>query len=444
MSSAPLAAGARELMQAPLMGSFIALVSVVHLRMLSLRYHHHPDILLLSNLPTADDHVFLKFMVLFLWTLETIHSGLNISFINHYLIDSFGDVDALLNIPWDSRSVFSSLLEHPNHRLITKQACFQVGSAAYPWTVPILVMLTAARFGTAFFNCVQTLRSLEYSPSTTAVTLASVFMITTMTIGIINDTLAAIILALHLEEGRCGLVRYKTSFFRLEELGKSSMLDCLVLITDYDVLAQLLASKTTLTYLALLHILMKGNLCELRTFIAELEALSGRSLGGPVDMSIGLSDFRAATFNTGQAGRDTRAPSIPHVGREYRARTTIDHETRWAVRAGVQHSVAAWHGGWQWEEQGNLNRQDEPERPPDWSTELRTPCDQSAILYPESLEGPVDSRDPSHRNDDIAGEDDARIRSGGVDDVADDKDSDSDGNGDDDRDSAGNDDDRRG
>ncbi|KAF9232519.1 hypothetical protein BU15DRAFT_67389 [Melanogaster broomeanus] len=319
MSATSPAAVARELLQAPLVGAFIAFVLYGITTIQTFFYFQtYPD-----------DHVFLKLMVWSLWTLETIHSGLNVSFINHYLIDSFGDATALIKIPWDVL-------------LIVKQACFQVGVlclahmamfVAVPFNPipdnPLKGMLTTVRFGTLFFNYMQVLRSLDYSPSHYCSDL-SVVIITIMTIGIINDTLAATILALHLEEGRSGLFRtdrlinrllaYTVATGHLQR--KLSMFDCLALITDYDLLVQLLASKTTLIYLALVHILMKVY-ANSALMSLNLRRYQGRSLRGPVD--IGLSDLGTPSFNTGQAGRDTCSSSTPHISKAHAYKTGSDY-----------------------------------------------------------------------------------------------------------------------
>ncbi|KAF9232521.1 hypothetical protein BU15DRAFT_81148 [Melanogaster broomeanus] len=275
MSATSPAAVARELLQAPLVGSFIALVLYGITTIQTFFYFQtYPD-----------DHVFLKLMVLSLWTLETVHSGLNMSFINHYLIDSFGDPEALIKIPWLGRlgmlpsrgeiayprvvvsnsqppiqfviTFIVNLLAHmamfvavPFNLVHTLSYAFAVTASS--WTVPILGMLTAARFALG----------------TTAVTLAGIYhdwkafrdhayvlLLTLMTLGIIGDTLAAAILALHLEEGRSGLFRTDRLINRLLAYtvatgAFTAMFDCLALIT-------ILASQTTLVYLAFVHILMK-------------------------------------------------------------------------------------------------------------------------------------------------------------------------------------------
>ncbi|KAF9232520.1 hypothetical protein BU15DRAFT_81146 [Melanogaster broomeanus] len=350
MSATSPATVARELLQAPLMGSFVALVLYGITTIQTFFYFQtYPN-----------DHIFLKLMVLSLWTLETIHSGLGMGFINHYLIDNFGDVDALIKIPWDVI------------------ACFQVGA-----------MLTTARLALATTSDILAGIYLDWEDFRDH---AYVLLLTGMVIGIINDTLAAAILALHLEEGRSGLSRtdqlinrllaytVATGAFTVSVIleievdtlltGKLSLFNCLALIT-------FLASKTTLIFLAFVQILMKVY-ANSALMSLNLRRYQGRSLGGPVDM--GLSDFRAASFNTDQAGRDTSASSVPHVGK-------------------------------------------------------------SSVYKTGKLEGQLDSKHPDHRHNDTYGEDDGRIRSGGVDDAADGSDNDSDGNSNGDDDGAGRNDD---
>ncbi|KAL4076670.1 hypothetical protein V8B97DRAFT_1479039 [Scleroderma yunnanense] len=48
-----------------------------------------------------DDHILFKCLIMIIWVLESAHSGFMISFNNHYLINRFGDFQALEIISWD-------------------------------------------------------------------------------------------------------------------------------------------------------------------------------------------------------------------------------------------------------------------------------------------------------------------------------------------------------
>ncbi|KAF9232517.1 hypothetical protein BU15DRAFT_81144 [Melanogaster broomeanus] len=311
MSATSLAAVARDLMQAPLIGTFIALVLYGVTTIQTFFYFQtYPD-----------DHGSLKLMVLSLWTLETIHSGLNISFINHYLIDSFGDVDALLSIPWlgyDSvlpsrgkiasphvvvsnsqpppvQFIISFIVLYLAHMAMFVAVPFNLIHAlsdalpvtASSWTVAILGMLTIARFALA--TIAVALSGIYRDSWGDFRDHAYVFLIVCITIGIINDTLMAAILALHLEEGRSGSFRTDRLINRLLAYtvatgAFTAMFNCLSLIT-------LLASKNTLIYLAFGHILMKVY-ANSALLSLNMRRYQRRSLGRPVDI-------RTASFNMG-------------------------------------------------------------------------------------------------------------------------------------------------
>ncbi|KAF9232514.1 hypothetical protein BU15DRAFT_67384 [Melanogaster broomeanus] len=176
MSATSLAAVARDLMQAPLMGSFIALVLYGVTTIQTFFYFQtYPD-----------DHGSLKLMVQFGivplvfqnspqairvdWfhfsgRLETIHSGLNISFINHYLIDSFGDVDALLSIPWDMIFVITFIVNF--HSIFV--------DCSDPADNPSKGMLTATRFGTRSFTACKYYAHSIVALATTSVILGAIY-----------------------------------------------------------------------------------------------------------------------------------------------------------------------------------------------------------------------------------------------------------------------------
>ncbi|KAF9225066.1 hypothetical protein BS17DRAFT_816521 [Gyrodon lividus] len=275
MSAPSPASVARQLMQAPLVGSFIALLLYGITSIQTFFYFQtYPD-----------DHVYLKCMVTALWSLETIHTGLNMSFINHYLIDSFGDVEALNEIEW-----LCAVHAFPKVWFTTHHITGELSDRATKswWTVSILGVLTAARFAlsttsvifgsvliykskvTSVFNLTRS--GIYHDSWETFKGHAYVMMITLMGLGITGDTLAAAILSLYLQEGRSGARRTDRLINRLLAYtvatgAFTAMFDCLALIAvsftktvrrqDYDPRTQILASTNTILYLAFVHILMK-------------------------------------------------------------------------------------------------------------------------------------------------------------------------------------------
>ncbi|KAL4071802.1 hypothetical protein J3A83DRAFT_2913375 [Scleroderma citrinum] len=176
-------------LQAPFIGAFISLIFYgVSCVQTFFYFQTYPD-----------DHVSLKCLVAVIWILETAHSGFAISWNNHYLIDRFGEIDALDLIAWDfvvdcEIGFFITLLV--NLLFIWRVWAF----SKKVWPVCILLFLEISRY---IMSTVTTSLAFHvYVNWGTFKDHAYVALAVTMGVAALADSLIASILAYYLHSKR--------------------------------------------------------------------------------------------------------------------------------------------------------------------------------------------------------------------------------------------------
>lgn len=188
MNTTSLETYAHALLQDPLIGSFFSLILYgVSCVQTFFYFQTYPN-----------DSLWLKCLVAFLWILESAHSGFTMAFNITYVIDGFGDLVAISNLAWDAvvdYEIGFVVILIVNIFFVWRVWMF----SRKVWAASLLLCLSIARYvlGTysaalGFVNTTwTTFKDQSYTP-----------LAVTMGIGVLEDTLLALILAYYLHSRR--------------------------------------------------------------------------------------------------------------------------------------------------------------------------------------------------------------------------------------------------
>ncbi|KIK80895.1 hypothetical protein PAXRUDRAFT_833247 [Paxillus rubicundulus Ve08.2h10] len=274
----------------------------------------------------TEDRLFLKWVVAFLWILETVHLAFSIHFIEYYLIMNFDNPPALEYSIWSLGATF--LVGYLGVWIVNLCFVWRIWKLSRQnGTCIFLIILTTIRTAIDLANCVF---SFIHTSIPEFLSMSFPTMLAGWVLAAIADSLIAIVLCYHLRKCRSGMRRTEHIINRL-----------LLYTINTGALAALFAIITMILYLALAGSLVFCGFDQIQSKlygISLLASLNSRKatlaqarLAVPSMNNVSL---RFLANNIGTNNMDTSEETSPPIGttKDMQVDAPSDEESlQWAL-----------------------------------------------------------------------------------------------------------------